>query len=188
MNPFFIRKITYPAYRAIKRDNVLTYLDEMRTVQVMEPEAIREFQWSKLKALLEYAAAKVPYYRRVFKDMGAEPGDFKSADDLRSFPILRKGDVWENLEELIADCYPRDDLSHDETGGSTGQNLFFYVDRASSGARPANTVRMDEWLDARLRSFPCSGIRILSKCTISGDMVHLSSSPWSGLRERHSKI
>lgn len=150
MNSFLIRKFIYPAYRAIKRDNVLGYLKEMRSVQSMDPEAIREFQWGKVKALIEHAAVKVPYYRKVLKDVGAEAGDFKSLDDLHSFPILRKSDVRENLEDLIAEGYPRADLSRDETGGSTGQNLFFYIDRASSEAKRANLIRMDEWLNIRI--------------------------------------
>ena len=150
MNPFLIRKVIYPAYRALKRDDVLRYLGEMRRVQYLEPEEIRAFQWAKLKALLEHAALNVPYYRRIFREMGAEPGDFKTEEDLRSFPVLRKSDVRENLEDLIADGYPRGDLAHDETGGSTGQNLFFYIDRASSEARRANNVRMNDWIDVRI--------------------------------------
>jgi phenylacetate-CoA ligase len=150
MNPYLLRKFIYPAYRAVKRDDVLKYLADMHRVQVMEPDEIRAFQWTKMKAVLEHAAANVPYYRRVFKKLGARPGDFKSEEDLRSFPVLRKQDIRENLEDLIADGYPRGRLCHDETGGSTGQNLFFYVDRASSEARRANNVRMNEWIDVRI--------------------------------------
>lgn len=150
MNPFLLRKIIYPAYRALKRDDVLRYLDEMHRVEVLDADQIRAFQWTKMKAVLEHAARNVPYYRRVFKDLGAEPGDFKSEDDLRSFPILRKSHIRENLEDLIADGYPRSHLLRDETGGSTGQNLSFYVDRASSEARRANNVRMNEWIDVRI--------------------------------------
>ncbi len=150
MNPLLLRKIIYPAYRAFRRDDVLRYLGEMHRVQVLEPDQIRAYQWTKIKPLLEHAAANVPYYRRVFADIGAEPGDFKSEDDLRAFPVLRKSHIRENLEDLIADGYPRSHLSHDETGGSTGQNLFFYVDRASSEARRANNVRMNEWIDVEI--------------------------------------
>ncbi len=150
MNPVLIRKFIYPAYRALKRDRVLEYLAEMRRVQVMDPDEIRAFQWAKMKALLEHAALNVPYYRKVFKDLGAEPGDFKSIEDLGSFPVLRKGDVRDNLEDLIAEGYPRSDLTHDETGGSTGRNLFFYIDRASSEARRASNIRMNEWLDVKI--------------------------------------
>jgi phenylacetate-CoA ligase len=150
MNPFIIRKVIYPVYRALKRDNVLAYLDEMHRVQSLDPEEIRAFQWGKMKSLLEHAAANVPYYRRMFTGLGAEPADFKSEADLRSLPVLRKAAIRENLEDLIADGYPRSHLHHDETGGSTGQNLFFYVDRASSEARRANNVRMNEWLNVRI--------------------------------------
>jgi len=150
MNRYLLRKIIYPAYRTLRRDNVLRYLDEMHRVQVMERDEIRAFQWAKMKKLLEHAAGNVAYYRRVFKDIGAEPGDFKTEEDLRSFPVLRKSDVRENVDDLIADGYRRSDLSYDETGGSTGQNLSFYIDSASSAAKRASNVRMNEWLDVRI--------------------------------------
>jgi phenylacetate-CoA ligase len=150
MNPWLIQHILYPAYRALKHDDVLGYLEKMRTVQVLEPEEIRGYQWAKTRALLEHAARNVPYYRRVFRDLGAEPGDFRSVEDLTRLPVLTKTLVRENLEDLIADGYPRKDLDGDETGGSTGQNLFFYVDRASSEARRASYLRMNDWLDIEL--------------------------------------
>ena len=66
MNRYLIRKVLFPAYRAMKRDGVLAYLAEMHRVEKMDPEAIREFQWKKFKHLLEYSAKHVPYYRDVF--------------------------------------------------------------------------------------------------------------------------
>ena len=146
MNPFLIRKLIYPAYRALKRDNVLRYRDEMRRVQVFEPSEIREYQWRKLRPLLEHAATRVPYYRKVFRQLGAQPGDFKSLEDISALPVLRKGDIRANVEDLIAEDYPRRHLSYDETGGSTGQNLAFYIDRESSRARLGNNIRMNEWV------------------------------------------
>ena len=150
MNPFLVRRILYPLYRRIKRDRVLAYLREMHRVERLEPAEIRQFQWRKLKRLLEHAAANVPYYRRIFKDLGAEPGDFKSLEDFKSFPILTKRDIKANKQDLIAENYPRKHLQADSTGGSTGENLYFYVDQSSSEARRANNVRMNEWIGIRI--------------------------------------
>jgi phenylacetate-CoA ligase len=165
MNPYLIRKIIYPAYRAFKRDDVLRNLSEMHRVQTLPPEEIRAYQWAKLKRLLEHAAGRVPYYRRLFNKIGAEPGDFKSLDDLKSLPLLRKSDIRNNLEDLIAEGYPRGRLKRDETGGSTGVNLSFYIDRASMRARQACLVRMDEWLDIGIgdRTAMLWGIRFRGK-------------------------
>jgi len=150
VNRFIVREILYPLYRRLKRDRLLTYLEEMRNVQRFGPDEIRQFQWQKLKNLLEYAAAYVPYYRRLFKDLGAQPGDFKSFEDFKSFPILRKCDIKANKEDLVSEVYPRRQLEKDSTGGSTGENLHFYVDQSSSQARRANNVRMNEWIGIRI--------------------------------------
>jgi phenylacetate-CoA ligase len=150
MNKYLIRKILYPAYRAAKRDGVLDYLDEMRRVERLEPDQIRQFQWKKLKALLEYSARHVPYYRVVFKHLGAEPGDIKTQKDLESFPVLRKDDIRANSEALISEVYPRRQLNPDSTGGSTGKNLYFFVGKEANEARRANDIRQDEWIDIEL--------------------------------------
>ncbi len=147
MNRFFIRKLLYPAYRAIKRDGVLDYLAEMHRVEKLEPEQVREFQWKKFKELLEYSAKHVPYYRDVFKRLGAEPGDIKTEKDLQSFPVLRKDDIRENPDALISEIYPRSQLDPDSTGGSTGKNLYFFVGKEASEARRANNIRTNRWLD-----------------------------------------
>jgi len=60
-------------------------------------------------------------------------------------PILRKSDISANPERLIADNYPKDKLAPDSTGGSTGENLYFFVGSEADQARRANTIRMNEW-------------------------------------------
>jgi phenylacetate-CoA ligase len=150
VNPTLVRKVIYPAYRALRRDRVLPFLAEMRRIERSSPDQIRDLQWRKLSALLDRAARQVPYYRRIFKEVGADPEDFKSPEDLRGLPVLRKGDIRDNLKDLIADGCDTRRLHPDETGGSTGQNLFFYVDTQSANARLANNIRMNEWTGIRV--------------------------------------
>jgi len=150
MNRYLIREILYPAYRAIKRDGVLGYLAEMQRLESLEPDQIRQFQWKKFKTLLEYSARHVPYYRNVFKRLGAEPDDIKTENDLKSFPVLRKDDIREDPDALISEVYPRAQLEADSTGGSTGKNLYFHVCREASEARRANNVRVNLWQNIRI--------------------------------------
>jgi len=150
MNTYIVREVIYPIYRALKRDRVLDFLAEMHRVEVLDPEDVRKFQWAKFKRLLEYAAEHVPYYRGVFKDLGATPEDFKSHHDLKGFPVLRKRDILANPEAFISEAYPRSRLERNSTGGSTGENLYFWLDREVCQARQANNARMDEWIDIRI--------------------------------------
>jgi phenylacetate-CoA ligase len=146
MNRLFTRKVLYPAYRALRRDRVLAYLGEMHQVQCQSPDSITVFQARKLQALLAYAGRHVPYYRRLFKQLGAEPGDFRTPADLARLPILRKKDILQNLDDMLSEIYPKGRLAPDSTSGSTGVNLNFYVDAEASQARSANNIRMNEWL------------------------------------------
>ncbi|MFZ1946081.1 MAG: hypothetical protein WAW06_00875 [bacterium] len=150
MNPVIIERVIYPAYRALKRDRVLRYLAEAREVGRMGPDRIRDYQLQKLTRLLAHAWAHVPYYRGVFKDLGAEPGDFRHLSDLAGLPILRKRTFRENAQDLMSDAYPASRLTPGSTSGSTGESLYFHYDAASSESRRASHIHMNQWLGIRV--------------------------------------
>jgi phenylacetate-CoA ligase len=150
VNRTIVRRVLYPGFRSLRRDRVLSILAEMREVDKMNPDQVRDLQWKKLKRVLEHASLHVPYYRRVFKEIGASHEDIREPKDLLSIPLLRKQDIRENLKDLIAETAHAKALYPEETGGSTGQNLFFYFDRQAFQARKAAVIRMNEWLDVRV--------------------------------------
>lgn len=150
VNRTLVRQVIYPAYRWIKRDNLFALLTDMRRTQRASPDEIRDLQWSRLKLLLDHACKNVPYYRRIFRDIGLDLGDLKRPEDLSALPLLRKQDIRNNLNDLIAENVDRRFLHPDETGGSTGQNLFFYGDRRARAAALANFARMNEWAGVRV--------------------------------------
>jgi phenylacetate-CoA ligase len=147
MNRFLTRKLIFPLYRALKRDGLSDYLTEMHRVEMTDPEEIRGFQWNKMIRLLKHASAHVPYYRELFKKLGASPEDFKTEQDLQSLPVLRKEDIRRNLDALVSEVHPRSDIDRDSTGGSTAENLYFFVGKEVRPARRANNLRMNEWID-----------------------------------------
>lgn len=175
MNRTVLREVIYPAYRRIKRDNLFGFLAEMRRVQSAPPDEIRDFQWLRLKLLLEHAAKNVPYYRAAFGKAGLGIGDLRRAEDIAALPVLRKQDIRDNLDDLVAENCDKKYLHPDETGGSTGKNLFFYGDRRASAPAMANFVRMNEW----------AGIRIGDKIgTLWGPRfrVRKSEKMWTSIR------
>ena len=150
MNKAIIRDVVYPAYRALRRDRVLEHLAGMRRLQRAAPEDIRRMQWDKLRALLEHASRHVPYYRKIFADLGATPREIATPEHFSRFPVLRKADIRANTDALIAETRHADRLTREETGGSTGENLSFYVDFLSGKTRLANNAVMNEWLGVRV--------------------------------------
>ncbi len=105
-------------------------------------EQLRDYQYTKLKDTLAYAAAHVPYYRTVFKDVGFEPGDFKSVDDLAGLPYLTKEILRSTPpEEFLSDEADGLSVSYIKTSGTTGTPLAFACDLTARAAKYGITMR-----------------------------------------------
>jgi phenylacetate-CoA ligase len=88
-------------------------------------ERIRDWQWMKIKDLLKHAQRNVPYYQRLFADLGIQADDIRSWGDFARLPILTKDNIQSNLDRLLARGAR---AVENQTGGSTGQPLHFFQD------------------------------------------------------------
>ena len=70
-----------------------TYRKFLERSQYFPLEEIRQYQWQKIKALLEHCYTKVPFYRERFDKLGIEPEDIKNFDEFAKLPTLKKEDV-----------------------------------------------------------------------------------------------
>jgi phenylacetate-CoA ligase len=117
----------------------------MRQSQFWSLDRIREYQLDKLQRLLNHAYAHVPYYSRLFRELDAEPGDFKTLADFKSFPILTKELIRENFTALQSLVHSKESLFENATGGSTGEPLKFYQD--DSFLQWAMAARLRGWYE-----------------------------------------
>jgi len=138
--PVLVRRVFHPVYRALRHDNIIPILDELHGNQWLPPADIEEIQWSKLRKLLEQASTHVPYYRDLFRERGIEVETLGRPSDLEAIPFLTKKLIRENRERLVTEDPLRSGYAS-STGGSTGDTLYFYCDRAASPVRRANTAR-----------------------------------------------
>jgi phenylacetate-CoA ligase len=123
----------------------LRYLDEFERTQFLSETEIRALQWVRLRALLEHAYARCPFYRRRFDAAGLVPGDLRQLDDLRALPALEKADIQDHADEMVAAAWPASDLIRNQTGGSTGTPVTFYLSGARKCSRAAATLRHNRW-------------------------------------------
>jgi phenylacetate-CoA ligase len=123
----------------------LRYLREFERTQFLSPEELRQLQWERLRALLDHAYRQCPFYRRRFAEAGLVPADLRGLHDLRALPVLEKRDIQEHGGQMVADDWPRQDLIRNQTGGSTGTPVTFYLDGARKCSRAAATVRHNRW-------------------------------------------
>jgi phenylacetate-CoA ligase len=68
------------------------------TLETASHDELREIQNQKLPAAVRFAAARIPFYQRRFREIGLQPGDVRSVDDLRAIPITTKQEMAADLE------------------------------------------------------------------------------------------
>jgi phenylacetate-CoA ligase len=144
--PQLVRNVFVPLslWRAGELDQ-LRYLREFERAQFLSGEEIRQLQWQRLQTLLEHAYAQCPFYRERFDRSNLKPGGLGGLQDLRALPILEKRDIQEQGERMVARNWPRGDLIPNQTGGSTGAPVSFYLSGARKCSRAAATLRHNRW-------------------------------------------
>lgn len=112
----FILRSKYPS--------LSTYLKEFKKTDTYDKQQIEEYQLCKLRALLDFAYEHVPYYHRVFDEIGLKPEDIHSTLELSKLPILTKEIIWKEGKNMHADV-ALNDVKAGSTSGSTGKSLVF---------------------------------------------------------------
>jgi phenylacetate-CoA ligase len=124
------------------------YLVHGRPFERKSPEAIAEYQLKRLQRVVRVAAERVPFYRRRFREVGFEPGDLRSLDDLKRLPILTRRDVKRNFDELWDHERAREAvLMH--TSGTTGEPTQFVIPRQQTVIELAYHWRFWVWAGYR---------------------------------------
>ncbi len=76
---------------------------------------------------------------------GFEPANFRELADLVQLPILTKNDIQQCRDQLVSSEFQHSDLIKNQTGGSTGEPISFFLDRDRLCARHAATWRHNQW-------------------------------------------
>ena len=107
-----------------KFPQVYTYLKEFEETDWYSENEIKEYQNKKIRELISFAYEHVPYYHRVFTELGMSPLDIQSVKDLSKLPILTKEIIWREGKNMYPDI-SLDMVKESSTSGSTGKSLVF---------------------------------------------------------------
>ena len=97
-------------------------------IECASRDQIRKWQNERLVKQVKNVYDNVPYYRTRMQNMGMEPGDIKSIDDLHKLPFITKDDLRDAypyglLARPLADC-----VRIQSTSGTTGRRVVaFYT-------------------------------------------------------------
>ena len=143
------RNVVFPLWARRDHPAFSSYLREFQRTQFWTSEQLKELQLKRLQELLDHAYQHCPYYRQRMSEAGMGPKDVSSFEQLAALPLLTKRDIQDFRTELQADNFPAGEKIRNQTGGSTGSPLQFFVDKKRFDSRLASTVRHDEWAGLR---------------------------------------
>lgn len=91
------------------------------SVEHLELEALRKLQSERLNHLVNYLNEKSPFYQKKFQELGIDPKDIQSIEDIVKLPITYKSDLRDNYPFGLF-TVPKEDLQRIHcSSGSTGK-------------------------------------------------------------------
>lgn len=118
---------------------VLSHLHRERRTPYLPREELWRRRDARVRSLVRYAAATVPYYRELFRANGLDPRDIRSAADLDRLPLLHKATVRANPLRFVSQSARGRRSVPFATSGSTGSPLTVYHDQLSLIANLVHT-------------------------------------------------
>lgn len=88
--------------------------------ECMDRAELEQLQLERLEATLTRVVRHVPFYRKRFQELGFDPDEFRSLEDLRKLPFTTKADLRENHPYGLFAVPLRDVVRVHASSGTTG--------------------------------------------------------------------
>ena len=106
-----------------------SFKNEYREIKsINSKDSLLQFQETHLKKLILHAYKNVPYYHRIFKEIGMVNDGTVDLSKFNKIPILTKETMREHHQELISKDYTTRKWYYNSSGGSTGEPTRFIQD------------------------------------------------------------
>jgi phenylacetate-CoA ligase len=146
---FIARKIGYPLQDLVKHTSILKKKEFLMETQKWDESRLREYQFSKLKSLLQFSMRHVPYYRDLFIKEKIDLNDITRIEDIKIIPVLTKEIVRNENMRLMADI-PLKHIKKGKTGGTTGSPVMTLHDAEARSFTWGSYYRWYDWIGVEL--------------------------------------
>ncbi|NTU92507.1 MAG: phenylacetate--CoA ligase [Chlorobiaceae bacterium] len=90
--------------------------------ECMERDQLAELQGERLRQMVERVYFNVPFYRNKLQEMGIEPGDIRTVDELQNLPFTTKQDLRDNYPFGLFAVPQQDVVRLHASSGTTGKS------------------------------------------------------------------
>lgn len=144
--PRIVRNLLYPLDLWRTGDGAeLRYLREFERTQYLPADVLRQRTLEKLRSMVAHAYERCPFYRVKYRATSVNPDSIASYTEFAALPVLKKVEIQTRRDDMVAASWPRNDLILDQTGGSTGTPISFFMNRDRKWSRSAAARRHDRW-------------------------------------------
>ena len=117
-------------------------------MECMDREHMRELQGRRLKEVVSRVYHNVPFYRKKMQELGIEPGDINSIDDLAKLPFTTKQDLRDNYPFGLFATPKSEVVRVHASSGTTGKPTVVAYTRKD----------IDTFSEVVARALSCSGV------------------------------
>lgn len=96
-------------------------MDCFNPVEKLDREQLEQLKLERLQRTVDILYQKVPFYRRKLDEVGFQPGDLRSLEDLRRLPFTTKDDLRDNYPYGLFAVPMRDIVRLHASSGTTGK-------------------------------------------------------------------
>ena len=89
--------------------------------ETLDREQIREIQLKRLKETVNHVYHHTKHYRTVMDEMGLEPGDIQTLEDVRKLPLTTKDDFRKNYPFGLFAVPQKEIVRYHASSGTTGK-------------------------------------------------------------------
>jgi phenylacetate-CoA ligase len=144
-----LESILLPAHNLARGRNYVRHRKFLEESQWWKRQALMDFQWREMRALVEHAFKTVPYYQKKYADVGIRLQDIQTPQDFARLPVLTRQEIQAHREEMRSTAYRGRFMPH-ATGGSSGVPTRFYLTIESYDWRTACTERVYSYTGCKL--------------------------------------
>jgi phenylacetate-CoA ligase len=116
--------------------------------ECMEREELLKLQGERVAAMVKRVYDSVPFYRQKLREMGIEPGDITTIDDLKKLPFTTKQDLRDNYPFGLFTVPQTDIVRLHASSGTTGKSTVVGYTQ--------NDIQM--WSEVVARSLTMAGV------------------------------
>jgi len=142
-----VKDVIFPVWVRDRHPGYAESRAALEESQFWPKEKLKVLQRERLTGLLQHAFENCSFYRERMEQTGIRPAERIDFDVLTALPRLTKREIQDHQAEMLATNIPASARMRNQTGGSTGSPLQFYVDKRRFATRMASTHRHDAWAD-----------------------------------------